>query len=108
MKFAVSGKVIFGTLESTSGGRKRGVEFISFRIVRNEGFSYCLLFITTDNAQVFKIEHFRLRNFQLSRRVSVEIIANSLEFNSQFKYLYLSKYFLFLSIKMKYKSIKIQ
>lgn len=78
--------VIFGALESTSGGRKRGIEFISIWIVdRNKGFSYCLLFITTANAaQVFKIEHFRLRNFQLCRRISVEIAANRVEFNSQF------------------------
>lgn len=41
--------------------RSRGVEFISFWIVRDKSFSYCLLLIKTANAQVFKIEHCRLK-----------------------------------------------
>lgn len=55
MKFAVSGKrsylAIWSRLREVA--REDRVEFISFWIVRNKGFS-SLLFKTTDNAQFFK------------------------------------------------------
>lgn len=63
MKIVVFGKMSYLTLcnRLREVARSRGVEFISFWIVKDKSFLYRLLLIKTANSQVFKIEHCRLK-----------------------------------------------
>lgn len=92
MKIVVFGKMSYLTLcnRLREVARSRGVEFISFWIVTEKSFSYCLLLINTANAQNRTLP--TEDSFRLSCRISMEIAANSVEFNFQFKYLNSSKY----------------
>lgn len=96
MKIVVFGKMSYLTLcnRLREVARSRGVEFISFRIVRDTE-EFFISFIVNKDCRFSSFQNRTLPtedSFRLSCRISMEIAANSVEFNFQFKYLNSSKY----------------